>query len=165
MRTGAKTMRKVTLLLAAMALAVVLAALPAQAATTFTVNSTNDAPDTNAGDEVCDSNSAEEGNQCTLRAAIQEANALSGDDVIGFDPPVSGTITLGGTHLLIGSNLKIEGPGADELSVNANSQSRVFNVQGGTVDYERFSAELVAIYWIWVLYDLAWTFALWRLNS
>ena len=31
--------------------------------------------------------------------------------------------------------------------------------------YERFSAGLVAIYWIWVLYDLAWTFALWRLNS
>jgi tryptophan-rich sensory protein len=31
--------------------------------------------------------------------------------------------------------------------------------------YERFSAGLVAIYWIWVLYDFAWTFALWRLNS
>jgi benzodiazapine receptor len=30
--------------------------------------------------------------------------------------------------------------------------------------YERFSAVLVAVYWIWVLYDLAWTFALWRLN-
>jgi tryptophan-rich sensory protein len=30
--------------------------------------------------------------------------------------------------------------------------------------YERFSAVLVAAYWIWVLYDLAWTFALWRLN-
>jgi len=31
--------------------------------------------------------------------------------------------------------------------------------------YERFSAALVAVYWMWVLYDLAWTFALWRLNS
>ena len=31
--------------------------------------------------------------------------------------------------------------------------------------YERFSGALVAVYWIWVLYDLAWTFALWRLNS
>ena len=31
--------------------------------------------------------------------------------------------------------------------------------------HERFSAALVAIYWVWVLYDLAWTFALWRLNS
>jgi tryptophan-rich sensory protein len=31
--------------------------------------------------------------------------------------------------------------------------------------YERFSAVLVTFYWIWVLYDLVWTFALWRLNS
>ena len=31
--------------------------------------------------------------------------------------------------------------------------------------YERLSAGLVVVYWIWVLYDLAWTFALWRLNS
>ena len=31
--------------------------------------------------------------------------------------------------------------------------------------YERFSTGLVTVYWIWVLYDLAWTFALWRLNS
>jgi translocator protein len=32
-------------------------------------------------------------------------------------------------------------------------------------NYERLSATLVAVYWIWVLYDLAWTFALWRLTS
>lgn len=31
--------------------------------------------------------------------------------------------------------------------------------------HERFSAVLVAVYWIWVLYDLAWTFELWRLNG
>jgi tryptophan-rich sensory protein len=31
--------------------------------------------------------------------------------------------------------------------------------------HERFSAALVAVYWVWVLYDLAWTFALWRMNS
>ncbi len=31
--------------------------------------------------------------------------------------------------------------------------------------YERFSAGLVAVYWIWVLYDLAWTYELWRLND
>ena len=31
--------------------------------------------------------------------------------------------------------------------------------------HEQFSATLVAFYWIWVLYDLAWTFALWRLNG
>jgi translocator protein len=31
--------------------------------------------------------------------------------------------------------------------------------------HERFSAGLVTAYWVWVLYDLAWTFALWRLNG
>jgi tryptophan-rich sensory protein len=31
--------------------------------------------------------------------------------------------------------------------------------------HEHFSARLVALYWIWVLYDLACFFELWRLNS
>jgi tryptophan-rich sensory protein len=31
--------------------------------------------------------------------------------------------------------------------------------------HERFSVGLVGVYWIWVVYDLAWAFALWRLNS
>lgn len=30
--------------------------------------------------------------------------------------------------------------------------------------HERFSARLVAAYWIWVLYDVIWTYALWRLD-
>jgi benzodiazapine receptor len=32
------------------------------------------------------------------------------------------------------------------------------------VRYERFSAVLVVPYYLWVLYDLAWTHELWRLN-
>jgi translocator protein len=31
--------------------------------------------------------------------------------------------------------------------------------------YERFSAGLVGVYWIWVIYDLACFYALWRLNG
>jgi benzodiazapine receptor len=31
--------------------------------------------------------------------------------------------------------------------------------------YERFTAVLLVPYYIWVLYDLAWTYALWRLND
>lgn len=31
--------------------------------------------------------------------------------------------------------------------------------------HERFSAKLVAAYYAWVLYDLAWTYQLWRLNG
>jgi len=28
-----------------------------------------------------------------------------------------------------------------------------------------FSAKLAAAYYVWVLYDLAWTYQLWRLNG
>ena len=42
---------------------------------TFTVNSTADAGDANTGDGVC----ATTGGVCTLRAAIQQANALAGE--------------------------------------------------------------------------------------
>jgi hypothetical protein len=31
--------------------------------------------------------------------------------------------------------------------------------------YEGFSARLVAAYYVWVLYDLAWAYELWRLNG
>jgi translocator protein len=32
------------------------------------------------------------------------------------------------------------------------------------IRYERFSAGLLVPYYLWVLYDLAWTYELWRLN-
>ena len=56
------------------ALLVPLAATPALAAT-FTVDSTNDAPDNDLLDGVCDA-SVEGPPSCTLRAAVQQANAL-----------------------------------------------------------------------------------------
>jgi translocator protein len=31
--------------------------------------------------------------------------------------------------------------------------------------YERVSAKILAPYYLWVVYDLAWTFELWRLNG
>jgi hypothetical protein len=46
---------------------------PADAAATFTVNRTDDAGDLNINDDVCDT-SGKTGEQCTLRAAIEEAN-------------------------------------------------------------------------------------------
>ena len=77
---------KALLALAALALAGVLLALfsePAEAAT-FTVNRTGDASDRNINNSVCDV-SPTRGNQCTLRAAIQEANDTPGPDVIRFN--------------------------------------------------------------------------------
>jgi len=49
---------------------------------TFSVNNTADKVDTNPGDGVC----ADENGNCTLRAAIQETNALSGADNINMKP-------------------------------------------------------------------------------
>ncbi len=67
---------------------------PALLAAVFTVNETSvDQPDLNPGDGVCDWNSAATGPQCTLRAAIMEANASPGFDTI-FWNPVGQTQTL-----------------------------------------------------------------------
>src|SRR5688572_17497727 len=79
--------------------AVALAPAPDRtyAATTFTVDSTQDLPDTNPGDGFCIASS---GNNittagpiesvCTLRAAVEESNALAGEDTIQFDPSING---------------------------------------------------------------------------
>jgi CSLREA domain-containing protein len=52
----------------------------ARAATAFTVNSTGDGADSNTSDNVCDDGTG----HCTLRAAIQQANATAGADTINF---------------------------------------------------------------------------------
>jgi CSLREA domain-containing protein len=71
-----------------MAAALLMSESPAQAglSTTFTVNSTGDQPDANLADSPnrCDVNLANPGRQCTLRAAIQEANNTAGADRIEF---------------------------------------------------------------------------------
>jgi CSLREA domain-containing protein len=54
---------------------------------TFTVTSTSDSSDANRGNGVC----ADSQGRCTLRAAIQEADWLQGDDTIAFNIPSSGT--------------------------------------------------------------------------
>jgi CSLREA domain-containing protein len=72
------------------ALLVLLAPRPAEAATTFTVNKTGDGKDRKING-VCDS-SRKRGKQCTLRAAIQEANATSETDTINFN--IGGTASV-----------------------------------------------------------------------
>ncbi|HMB90261.1 MAG TPA: right-handed parallel beta-helix repeat-containing protein [Rhodothermales bacterium] len=59
------------------------------------VNAEGDATDTDIGNGVCDTGGTilRDGNEepeCTLRAAIQEANALSGENEIKFDIPTAG---------------------------------------------------------------------------
>src|SRR6187455_523083 len=64
-------------------------ALPLSAAT-FTVDSTGDESDANTGDNVCQT----AGGTCTLRAAIEQANATAGADTIAFAIPGSGVHTI-----------------------------------------------------------------------
>ena len=62
-------------------------------AATFVVNSTTDAPDQTPGNGVCDTGAlnSQANVECTLRAAIEEANALAGADTVNFNIPTSET--------------------------------------------------------------------------
>jgi uncharacterized repeat protein (TIGR01451 family)/CSLREA domain-containing protein len=58
------------------------------------VNTTGDEPDANPNDNVCDVDPNTPENQCTLRAAIQLANARAGKDAITFNIPGGGVHTI-----------------------------------------------------------------------
>src|SRR5215211_1821129 len=60
-------------------------ATPAYAATTFTVDSVRDEEDAVPRDGVCDTDIRPIVVRCTLRAAIEEANATGGTDTINFN--------------------------------------------------------------------------------
>ena len=103
-------------------------ALPGGAhAATFTVDTTADAPDANPGDGVCDDGAG----NCTLRAAIDEANALAGADTIAL--PV-GTYTLTDGQLQISDDLTISGAGQATSFVDGGLVARVFFISSVTVD-------------------------------
>ena len=65
----------------------------------------------------------------SLREALVLAAATPGTDVITFDESLCGTrITLSSGQLVIDSPVEIRGPGADQLTIDANAQSRIFYV-------------------------------------
>ena len=93
----------------------------------LTVNTNGDAGDVNIGDGICDSDAAA-GVQCTLRAALQEANAAVGADVINFSLPAASTITLTSALPVIASDLTINGPADGSLTIMRSNA-------GGTPDF------------------------------
>jgi CSLREA domain-containing protein len=114
---------------------VLLVALPLSAVgATFTVDSTADAIDANPGDGHC----ATAAGQCTLRAAVQEANATSGADTIMVpagtyrlkipgaveDAAATGDLDLLGDVSIIGA-----GPSAT-IIIAKKAKDRVFEVFG-----------------------------------
>ncbi|AHY45609.1 CSLREA domain [Rubrobacter radiotolerans] len=132
-------------LLFALLLALLAFAAPARAAT-FTVNSAEDAPDTNPGDGAC----ATVGGDCTLRAAVQETNALAGADAVNV-PAGDYALTVrnadvdpisapGGApenasatgDLDVTGELTLSGAGADATTVDAAQVlDRVLDVRPG----------------------------------
>lgn len=103
---------------------------------TLTVNSVVDAVDENPGDGIC----ATAASECTLRAAIQEANAFPGIDTI-YLPSGTYTRTIGGIggddavgDLNISDNVTIIGEARTSTIIDANMLDRVFMV-GNTATF------------------------------
>ncbi|CAN5157061.1 hypothetical protein BH20ACT5_BH20ACT5_00830 [soil metagenome] len=113
-------------------LAISLAGPPAWADTTFVVDTAADTVDANPGDGIC----ADANGDCSLRAAVQEANAFAGDDTIRLGLGVTYTLTLTGADedasatgdLDVTSNITIEG---NTSTVDAAGIDRAFDVLDG----------------------------------
>ncbi|WP_417744293.1 GEVED domain-containing protein [Rosistilla oblonga] len=73
---------------------------------------------------------------CTLRDAIQEANANPGHDTITFAPELSGE-TLELTQVLtVTDSITIAGPGADQLTLSGRGTKQLFQFEGdGSQDF------------------------------
>jgi CSLREA domain-containing protein len=100
---------------------------PTASASDFTVNSLADTPDANTSDGLC----ADANGVCTLRAAIQQANADPSGDVIGVR--VTGTINLTSALPNISTSMTIDGQGAGLLTVRRNRAEpyRIFTIGAG----------------------------------
>lgn len=97
----------------------------------FIVDSTADAVDTSAGDGLCETAAT----TCTLRAAVQEANALAGDDTITIPPGIYKFSLAGNAEDLaatgdldITSVITFNGAGADQVFIDAMELDRVFDI-------------------------------------
>jgi hypothetical protein len=96
-------------------------------AASFSVNLNTDASDVNPGNGVCDADLAA-GTQCTLRAAIQESNALAGIDDISFAIGTPNTISLTLGALNVVGSVSINGPGARGLTVQRAAGAANFRI-------------------------------------
>lgn len=92
----------------------------------FAVTDISDAPDTNRGDGVCASATG----VCTLRAAIEEANALPGRHTVTVP---AGTYILTGGELQISGDFVLDGAGRDVTIIDGNGTGRVLATGGSDV--------------------------------
>lgn len=145
-------MKRISILIGLLALLLAgsfVGARAMRANTPFTVNSTLDEQDASPGDGQCVSTPS---GQCTLRAAIMEANALAGADTIILPTGVY-TLTIAGANedaaatgdLDMVVDLTIAGAGVGDTIVDGNSvvvADRVFHVVGSvTVSMSALSVQ------------------------
>jgi CSLREA domain-containing protein len=99
----------------------------------FTVTSLGDGSDVTPGDAICDDGTG----QCTLRAAIEEANADRVCGTLTIDlTAVSGQVNLNSALPAINANVNLNGPGAGTLTVQRSGAGGtpafgVFNIASG----------------------------------
>ncbi len=102
--------------------ALVVAGWPGSAlAATFTVISTSDTNDASPGNGVCANSSG----NCSLRAAIQEANALAGDDTVTFGAVLSFAV---GDPLLVTTTITVDGGTGAKQVLDGGGVGQVFEL-------------------------------------
>lgn len=114
-------------------------------AAVFTVNGSADTNDANTGDSNC----ADTAGNCTLRAAIEQANASVGSDTITFSLAAPSTINLTLGELSITEDVTIFGAGARNLIVQRSATAgtpnfRVFRISGATGTFVFISGMTIA---------------------
>ncbi|MFA6027370.1 MAG: Ig-like domain-containing protein [Patescibacteria group bacterium] len=97
----------------------------------FTVDDTGEASDDSAGNAVCHT----AGGVCTLRAAVEEANALAGDDTITFS--ITGTIDTTSVITITSTNNTIDAGTSHNIVLSCNAKGHhglyINNKSGNTI--------------------------------
>ena len=126
---------RVAVAMQAVVLVLGIESVPVARAAVFTVNSAADEVDASPGNGAC----AAAGGACTLRAAIQEANALAGTDMVVLPAGIFRLTLVGAGEdsaatgdLDILQSIDIAGAGPDATVIDGLGADRVFHVVGAS---------------------------------
>ncbi len=119
------------------------AGLEPSAKDTYTVDTLEDVDDKSAGDGECSATTKREGDRCSLKAAIQEANARQGRQKITFGlpgdrlflpelPPITGPVIIDGINEQRGSTIKFDTVKPGPVSAGVHSVTLVGQHKGFT---------------------------------
>lgn len=110
-------------------------------AAVFTVNEMGDSADANPGDGLCEATAGL--GDCTLRAAVMEANEMAGPHVVELTAG-DFVLTIAGVgnddasagDLDILTSVTVRGAGSAHTRIDGDNSSRVFHVLAGSLDLE-----------------------------